>query len=242
MKHTFVILRSVQTEENGWFKCYQSIREYYSEHFIVIIDNLSNPLFLRNRHELKDERLKIIFYAENASGELLPFWYFWKEKWSEYMIFLHDSMYLNRPIELKEQDIMFWHFDAKHGKTPLEMQIRYMLTQLKKHTTLLNTFESDKWTGCFGSSCILSWNTVHTFATEYDLFNLLPIIVSRTRRKCLERIIGILFHLEVNGGKDNSYFGSVSKCPYFGYIKPNEENKIMKWNKLYPITKCFQGR
>ena len=241
MKHTFVILRSVQTEENGWYKCYQSIREYYPQHFIVIIDNLSNQRFLKSHDELNDDLLQIIFFAENASGELLPFWYFWKEKWSEYMIFLHDSMYLNSPIDLKEKDIMFWHFDARHGKTPLETEIHSMLRQLKNHTILLNTFESYEWTGCFGSCCILSWNTVHTFATKYSLFTLLPTMVSRSKRKCLERIIGILFFVEVND-EDKSYFGSVSKCPYFGYIKPNEEHKIVKWNKLYPITKCFQGR
>ena len=46
-----------------------------------------------------------IGHAAGATGELLPFWYFWKEKWSECMIFLHDSMYLNRPIELKEHQV-----------------------------------------------------------------------------------------------------------------------------------------
>jgi len=242
MKHTFVILRSVQkedTKENGWYKCYRSIREYYPHHFIVIIDNLSNPLLLKN-YELKDEQLKTIIYTENASGELLPFWYFWKEKWSDYMIFLHDSMYLNRLIDLKEKDVMFWHFDANHGKLPLEITIQCMLKKMKNHTTLLKTFDSNKWTGCFGSSCILSWNTVNVFAMKYELFSLLSIMISRIKRKCLERIIGILFYLEVYEHK--SYFGSVSKCPYFGYIKPNEEHKITKWNKLYSITKCFQGR
>ena len=109
MSFVFVILRHISKDEHKklWRESYLSIRTFYPDVGIIIIDDKSS---------LSDEFDTInttILKSVSGAGEVLPYYYFFKHKWAEKMIFLHDSMKLLRPFtsdELSGEVKFHWHF------------------------------------------------------------------------------------------------------------------------------------
>ena len=99
--YVFVILRNIQkTSDNDlWLSCYHSIRQFYTNQIIIIDDNSTV-----NTVNGKLVNTEIIQSEFNGAGEILPYYYFNKEKWSDTMIFMHDSMVLHRLFTEDELD------------------------------------------------------------------------------------------------------------------------------------------
>ena len=88
---SFIILRYVINKETNkmWIKCYNSIRKFYNNKIIIIDDN-SNKNFITN---IKLDNCFIINSdIKKGRGELLPYYYYTKYKFSKRIIVLHDSM------------------------------------------------------------------------------------------------------------------------------------------------------
>lgn len=247
--YTFVILRCVRSEKqsNLWIQCYNSIRKYHPNNKIIIIDNNSYPRYIK-KIDLKN--CDLINHTDTKSGEILPFFFFLKYKWSKYMIFFHDSMFLNKPLNANMLKVdkfkLFWHFSS--GVHDHKTRIPHLLSYLKDNEVLQQLFLKKKhWFGAFGLSCTISLEFLEFIEKEHEFTNLVYYTKNRDDRKCLERILGLLFSYYDYDAVYNSYFGNVSTCPGFGrnniqdHKEPVSEN-VKKWEELFSVSKVFVCR
>ena len=143
--YTFVILRCVKKERVSdlWINCYNSIRNFYPNSKIVIIDNNSNYKYIK---DIELINVDLIQHNDNPAGEILPFYYFLKYKWSKYMIYFQDSMFLNRPLCANKLKIdkfkFFWHFYP--GVHDHRVIIPGQIDKLKDNSEIHKLFKNKK--------------------------------------------------------------------------------------------------
>lgn len=208
----FVILRHVRNENDNllWKRCYNSIREFYLDTPIIIIDDNS-------RIHIPDEGIAntIVIRSEYpGAGELLPYYYFHKYRWSNKMIFLHDSMILKRAFRDSELDnsVKFhWHFETHiYDNTS---RINNLLLNLCHGDLLVNYNNENKnsWNGCFGVASMIDLTILDHIQNKYLFLDLLiDKIKCREDRMALERIFAILLFKELLINKGScSNFGDI---------------------------------
>lgn len=243
--YTFVILAHVRNEKDNelWKRCYNSIREFYPNTSIVIIDDnsalpVSNDL-LHNTVVIRSEF--------PGAGELLPYYYFLKYKWSSRIIFLHDSMLLKRAftqIELDHLIKFHWFFDLCWDNNET---INWLLSHLKESNDLIdyNLNHKDLWYGCYGVASIIDLKVLKHLERKYKFTSTLKDVIKvRDVRSALERVFAILLFKEGYLKKENcSNFGNITRD--FPYDTVNMDDELL--NKLkqdHPgaILKTWHGR
>ena len=209
--YVFVILRHLRTTRDNdlWISSYNSIRKFYTNQIIIIDDNSSI-----NTVNGKLVNTDIIYSEYRGAGEILPYYYFLKNKWADRMVFLHDSMFLHRAFTNEELsgDIRFhWHFTNKNDQRKLSTY----LTMLSHSDELYTFSQESEWKGCFGVTSIVDWEVVSNLDTTYGIFsNLILAIRTRADRELFERIFGIVvtYHGLIQD-KAFSNFGDIIKYP-----------------------------
>jgi hypothetical protein len=210
--YVFVILRHLRNirDNDLWISSYNSIRKFYTNKIVIIDDNSSV-----NTVDGKLVNTEVIRSEFNGAGEILPYYYFLKYKWADTMIFLHDSMFINRLIshdELEDNIKFHWHFHKDH--TTDVPKINKYLSQLNNGTELQNFVANPnaQWYGCFGAASICDLDILQYLDNKYKIFsNLVLLIRTRKDREVFERILGIvLYHAK--------RFIADSKCSNFGDI------------------------
>jgi hypothetical protein len=247
-KYVFVILRHIRTMRDNdlWISSYNSIRKFYTNKIIIIDDNSSI-----NTVDGKLVNAEVIKSEFNGAGEILPYYYFLKYKWADRMVFLHDSMFLNRRFrdsELEGQIRFHWHFnsiDEIHNFTKIINLISFL-----KNNRELQAYVSDidaKWYGCFGVASICSLDTLQYIEQEYNVFTSLVLsIKTRSDRESFERIFGIILYYEGIFTNDKcSNFGNIMKYPYAFEANNNFEgaaNVLRDKGYDTAIIKVWRGR
>ena len=91
----FIILRYVINELTNkyWIKCVDSIRQYYPENKILIIDDNSNYDFITDKKLYKTTVINSEFHKR---GELLPYYYYLHNKLFDVAVIMHDSAFINK--------------------------------------------------------------------------------------------------------------------------------------------------
>jgi hypothetical protein len=246
--YVFVILRHIRTMRDNdlWISSYNSIRRLYTNKIIIIDDNSS--INTVNGKLINTEIIKSEF---NGAGEILPYYYFLKYKWADMMIFLHDSMFLNRRFrdsELESQIKFHWYFNSEGESNNLH-KINTFISFLTNNNEL-QQYVSDvnsKWYGCFGAASISSLDTLQYMEDKYNIFkNLVLLIKTRSDRETFERIFGIvLYYDRIFIGTNCSNFGNIMKYPYAFEANNNFEgaSSILR-EKAYDtaIIKVWRGR
>lgn len=212
--YVFVILRHLRNirDNDLWISSYNSIRKFYTNKIVIIDDNSSI-----NTVDGKLVNAEVIRSEFNGAGEILPYYYFLKYKWADKMIFLHDSMFINRLFtqDELEGDVKFhWHFE-KGYITDLG-KINTYLSQLTNNTELQEFATNAVWYGCFGATSMCDLDVVLQLENKYKLFsNLVMLIRVRKDRELFERILGIVLYYEKIFDVDNkcSNFGDILKYP-----------------------------
>jgi hypothetical protein len=213
--YVFVILRHIRTTRDNdlWISSYNSIRKIYTNKIIIIDDNSS-----LNTVDGKLNNTEVIKSEFNGAGEILPYYYFLKYKWADRMVFLHDSMFLNRPFrdtEL-EGDIKFhWYFNGD-GVNDFR-KISNFVSMLRNNVEL-QAFATDtdvKWYGCFGATTICDLARIQYIEEEYKLFSTLTLVIrSRKDREAFERVFGIVLYYEGIFNDENcSNYGNILRYP-----------------------------
>ena len=210
----FVILRHIRnTRDNDlWISSYNSIRKIYTNKIVIIDDNST-----LNTVDGKLVNTEIIKSEFNGAGEILPYYYFYKYKWADKMIFLHDSMSINRRFienEIKDEVKFHWYFHNYEVRdTRKILQYISMLNNNKDLYDYANNPESN-WMGCFGAASIIDIDTVSYLENEYSLFSTLVLSMkTRSDRETFERIFGIVLYYEGIVKGDCSNFGNIVNYP-----------------------------
>jgi hypothetical protein len=242
----FVVLRNVISEDTNdyWNLCVKQINLLYPSSKIIIIDDNSNPEYVKELFELKN--VEVYHSKYKKRGELLPFLYFIENHWFENMIFIHDSCFIQKriPFEKCIVNVMpLWHFKPDNESSEV---IHYQLQHLSHSFELINLFSqkdlllrNKTWYGIFGLMCFINYSFLTRINNKYKLYNLIPIIRNRQDRCSLERTLSILFYSENYFlQQKHSLLGNI-----FQYGKWNLTYKEFKEKNInLPIVKVWTGR
>jgi|TARA_Y100000389_G_scaffold77054_1_gene73802 hypothetical protein len=86
-----------ESTNKDWIHCYKSIRHYYPENKILIIDDNSNYKYITNEVLYKT---RIIKSEYPGRGELLPYFYYLHNKEFDSALIIHDSVFINKKVDL----------------------------------------------------------------------------------------------------------------------------------------------
>lgn len=252
----FIITRHVNSETTNkyWNHCIRCIRKFYPNTKIVVIDDNSNSDFLKAEYDYKN--VEIIQSEFKGRGELLGYYYFYKNNFAENAIIMHDSIFIHKKINfqlLKNVDVIpLWHFNQDKENIQNSM---FLISELKnKYEIQKKLLLSDKyqllgkiqdWYGCFGVQSYINRNFLIKMVNKYNLFSLLNKVKNRPDRCCLERIFGVIFNLESAFAKNNkSLFGNIHMYNNnFDYTFDKYMRDLMV-NKKLPksVIKVWTGR
>ena len=94
----FIITRHVNSKSTNkyWNHTVKILRTLYPNTKIIIIDDNSNKTFVKAHFNYKN--IEIIKSEFPGRGELLPYYYYIKNKFFENAIILHDSVFFHKRI------------------------------------------------------------------------------------------------------------------------------------------------
>jgi hypothetical protein len=236
----FIILRHVNSPKTNlyWNHSVQCIQRHYPYTKIVIIDDNSNPIFLKS--ECNTSEITIVNSEFKGRGEILPYYYLLKYKWFDNTVIIHDSVFINKRIHFEALSgkpvVPLWSFEANNYHIPT---VKRLATNLSNNNRILNLLSNTgipsiqkKWRGCFGAMCFINTDYLLSINTKYNLANLVHHIKCRDDRCALERILGIIF------ASDISAFGDIFKYGIWGLTYDQYINQTV----VKPVIKVFTGR
>jgi hypothetical protein len=245
--YVFVILRNIQhvSDNDLWITSYNSIRKFYTNRIIIIDDHSSI-----NTVNGKLINTEVIFSDFNGAGELLPYYYFMKEKWADRMIFIHDSMFLHRPFTTEEVDVrvrFHWHFEPNQFDNP--KMISFFISLLKNKDALASYVkEHPTLRGCFGGTCVIDHSVIKEIEEKYNLFSVLSLTIRKRKdREVFERVLArVLFFEGYVTLMNCSLFGDIKDYPdayKVSYIQLEENiRKINEQHYPTALIKIWRGR
>jgi hypothetical protein len=196
----------------------------------LIIDDSSDYTFiedatLHNTTVLRSEYPK--------RGELLPYYYFLKNKPFDTACILHDSAFLNVNLGATiDKYKILWSFEHHWDS---EAEEKPMLQLLKNSEELVEFYDQKHlWKGCFGGMSIITHEYLTEIDDRYDISRLLDCVTSRARRCLFERVIACLLQINQRG---DALLGDIHQyCPW-GMTFDEKDNY-----KHLPIIKVWSGR
>ena len=227
----FIILRNVNSEETNkyWIRCYNSIRKFYPENNILIIDDNSNLNYLTNEALYKTTLINSEFPGR---GELLPYYYYLQNKLFDVAVIFHDSVFIQQKINFDiDKYKIIWTFE-------------HYWDLIEDETKMIKSFKDDElyefyknksmWNGCFGGMSIITHDYLMHINNKYDISKLLDFVLNKTFRMAFERVIGCLLEKEYN---TKSLLGNIhAYCPW------NISFKNIDRYKELPLLKVWTGR
>lgn len=254
----FIITRHVNSEITNkyWNNCINCIRFFYPLHKIIIIDDNSNYNFINQDKYLNDINIITIQSEYPGRGELLPYYYFYKEKYFDNAVILHDSVFIHNRINfdilIKKniQVLPLWHFDADRDNYINTCKILAVLNNsllLQKKITGndegLLSLKQNKWYGCFGVQSFINHNFLNALVNKYKLFNIINRINNRADRCSLERIFGAIFNNEYKElYRYKSLFGNIYIHQQWGYTYKQYIHDLNSKKIKKSIIKVWTGR
>jgi len=235
----FIILRNVTSIESNkyWIECYSSIRQFYPENQIIIIDVNAENNLVTNKELTNTMIFKSNYIGNNV---LMAFLFYIEINPFEHAVIMNDKMFFNSHVEFYKENKFLWQFEHDWDNTNLELEL---ISKLDNHDTLLKVYmDKQLWKGCFESACFISYELLQEIHKKYNLLNLTKFITNSETYSCFERIIGLLITVETNSiNKVNmSLCGDIHWTANFSL---NFETYIQKKRDLIfrptPITKVF---
>ena len=248
----FIILRHVNSEKTNkyWNNAVRCIRRFYPYRKIVIIDDNSDYNLVKSDYDYKN--IQIVQSEFKGRGELLPYYYYLKNKYFNNAIIIHDSVFFHRRINFEKlvgfNVAPLWFFPA--DKENITNTIR-ISNALKNSQNIQNKLLSDeilmmsnlKWYGCFGVQSFINHKFLVYLEEKYKITNMINSVKTRDDRCCLERIFGCIFFTEYHKISNiKSLLGNIFNYQKFGYSFENYENDIKKGKVPKEIVKVWTGR
>jgi hypothetical protein len=228
----FIILRHVNSEKTNlyWQLCYDSIRKFYPENDIIIIDDNSNYAYITNKELYK---VKIIPSEYPGRGELLPYYYYLSNKLFDIAFIIHDSVFIQKHLDLYvDKYRITWDFD--HSFDQIEDEKR--MIKLFNNEDLLNFYQNPSlWVGCFGGMTTITHNFLTQVNDKYDLKLLINVILTRQDRMCFERVLACLLQIEAS---QTTRCGDIHKYNLPWGITYDDRHRFPE----HPLLKIWTGR
>jgi hypothetical protein len=253
----FIITRHVNSENTNkyWNHSVKLIRTLYPRVKIVIIDDNSNQEFVKADFNYKN--IEIVQSEFPGRGELLPYYYYIRNKYFENAIILHDSVFIHKKINFEvlrgEKVMPLWVFEqdgenlentiriARNLKYSYDICKALRVNDIK---TLVFELPRTKWYGCFGCQAYINHDFLVGLDNTYGISALVDTVKTRPDRCCLERILGYLFSIEnprvcINQG----LFGSIFKhYKRFGYSFDAYMTDFNQGKVPSSVVKVWTGR
>lgn len=249
----FIIIRHVNSERTNkyWNNSVKYLIRLYPNQKIVIIDDNSNPIYLKSEFEYKN--VQVISSEFKGRGELLPYYYYIKNNFFENAVILHDSVFLHKRIlfeRLYGISVMpLWFFYSDQENINNTLRITH---NLKNNFSLIQKLNSDanlpgltnyKWYGCFGVQSYINRKFLLQLEEKYGITRLVNSVTCRADRCCLERIFGCMFFSEYSKLHNmKSLFGDIRKYQKWGYTYEQYERDVKKRTLPKGVIKVWTGR
>jgi hypothetical protein len=248
----FIITRHINSETTNkyWNHAVKLLRTYYPYRKIIVIDDNSNQEFVKAEFDYKN--VEIIQSEFPGRGELLPYYYFIKNKFFENAIILHDSVFFHTRFNfdlLQNIDVIplwFFHSDKENVSNTIKiskvLKNSYPLQQ-KLSNNEVELMPKNKWYGCFGVQSYINHNFLMRIESKYGITNMISQIECRSDRCCLERIMGCIFFTEnPKIIKKKSLFGDIMVYQNWGYTFDEYNDNLKKGTIPKRVMKVWTGR
>ena len=235
----FIMLRHVNSKRTNlyWIECYNSIRKFYPENKIVIIDDNSNYDFITSEKDIKLENCEIVKSEFHKRGELLPYYYYSKNKWFDTGAIIHDSVFIRKKVDFSKVDKykMLWTFASNCCQQPVDE--KKIISKLNNNEELLK-FHNNRnlWIGCFGCMSVITHDYLKIIDDKHNLSNMLDVITTRYNRCSFERVVACLLQFNHKQEK-KSVFGNIFRYCRWGITYEQKDN-----HKNLPFVKVWSGR
>ena len=258
MTFGFIISRHVTSELTNkyWNHCIQQLNALYPLIKIIIIDDNSKQEFVKEEKE-DYKNITIVQSEFPGRGELLPYYYFYKNKYFDNAVIIHDSTFFQKRCDFNKLEAAqikvfpIWHFD--HDKYGHLANTLRLAASLKNKAKVIDMAQykaienpGDKWSGCFGVQAYINYNFLSSLQNKYNIFNLLQVVHCRLDRCSLERIFAILFTIEYHQlNRMKSLLGPISNKSYrwgLTYEKYIQNKNMVPVSINVPIVKVWTGR
>lgn len=189
----FIILRHVNSESTDryWKRSYDCVRKFYPENEIVIIDDNSKQEFITKKKLYKARIIKSEFPGR---GELLPYYYYSKEKFFDTAVIIHDSVFINKKLDFNVETYkLMWCFENKDSN---QVNDERRLINIFNDKKLKEFHKNNKWHGCYGGMSIVKYEYLNNLNKKYDFSKLLPLIKNRYNRMSFERVIACILQVK----------------------------------------------
>jgi hypothetical protein len=231
----FFILRYVQDETTNiyWQKCYDSIRKFYPNNKIIIIDDNSNYDYITEK--VLDNTI-IIRSEFPKRGELLPYYYYLHNKYFDIACIIHDSVFIQQYINLYTNKYkILWEFEHEWD---VDENVINILKLFNNNELIDYYLNKSLWKGCFGGMSIITHDFLVEINQKYNINILLNAILDRENRKCFERIIGCIMNkIYKDSNNSTTLFGDLHHYMPYGIMY----NDLNKYHNL-PMIKVWTGR
>lgn len=240
----FIIIRHVKSQmhDQYWKKSYKNIRNIYKDNAIIIIDDNSDNRFIDVDFQSKLENCTIVQGEYSGRGELLPYCYFLKNPQFDIAVCLHDSVFINKKIDIDLENFntcsFIWEFEHTWDSPEKEREI---MKCLKNSDELIEFHKNvQKWKGCFGAMSIIHHDFLKKIDELYDIERLLEHIKTRQDRMYFERIFACMISKNISipdTPGTRSLLGNIHKYCKWG-VTFIESNRYLH----LPMTKVWSGR
>ena len=215
-RYGFIMIRYVNSSATNemWQACYHSIRKFYNN-MIVIIDDNSSPEYLT---DINTVNCIVVKSEYPRRGELLPYYYYIKNKYFDRSVVIHDSMRINQYYDFSnisnyKNYTRLFSFANISYKTDIDF-FKEATSYLDNGNTLyqyhLNNI--NRMIGCFGICYVIDHKYIIEIEKKYKISNLVNFIDTRPKRQTLERLLSCLFEMERSINKYDTridLFGSI---------------------------------
>lgn len=185
----FIMLRHVNNQFTNqyWIHCYNSIRKYYPENWILIIDDNSNYQHVTHHAVYNTTIIQSEFPGR---GELLPYYYYVHNQLFDIAVIIHDSVFVNKYIDFNvDKYKLIWEFEHKWDQIEDERKIINVFNDAE----LLKFYDNKSlWKGCFGGMVVIRHDFLLEINNKYEISKLLDHILNRYNRCSFERVIACL--------------------------------------------------
>lgn len=249
----FIITRHVNSEKTNkyWNNNVKLLRSFYPRKLIVIIDDNSKQEYVKSDFDYKN--IQIIQSEFPGRGELLPYYYFYKNKFFDNAIIIHDSIFIHKRINFEKllgmKVLPLWYFDSDSENLQNTQRIASSLSnnmEIQQRLALNENIlglRNLKWIGVFGVQSFINHSFLCQIQNKYNILNMIHSIKNRKDRCCLERIMGVIFSIEQpNLYVIKSLFGRIFNYQRWGYSYDEYINDVKNRRLPKLVVKVWTGR